>query len=639
VSSAHLSRSKTGPSYVVLALGSVAAIYLARDVLLPFALATLLSFLLAPVVKRLEQRHIGRVPAVSLTVLGAFLAIGLLSYVMLNQVYDLAYRLPEYELNIAQKIRSLEGSSDGVVGRVSKAIDDVRSKLAERATGQPPPTAERHPTTEPQVAPRGDRPANVLEEVKVLAASEPIPVQVIEHFSIFGLSQRVLGPLVEPLGTAGLVVVFTIFMLIKREDLRNRFISLVGAQRICETTQAMDAAAQRVARYLRTQLIVNAIFGGIVAVGLLLIGVPNAIFWGVMAMFLRFVPFVGSSAAGLVPLAITMAMFDGWTRPILLVVLYLGTEVAVANALEPLLVSASTGVSALGILVSTVVWMWLWGPVGLILATPLTVCLAVVVGYVPGMSFLNALLHDDQVLPAHAQFYQRLLADDVDEAWDVAEDYAKRHSLEAFYDDVLVPALGLAEADQHQGMLDEATHSRIRDSVRELIDELSSRAKAAAIEPDAEPRSDEPSRTPVVCFPAADEADETVGLVLAQLLAARGIKTHVLSPTALASEMIEAAEAYGADVVCVSALPPQAGAHTRYLCKRLSLAAPQRKVVIGLWQPSAVGSKTLERLNATGIEACVTTLAAATDEIERLERSASLLRSGMKTPTGAGGPS
>src|SRR4029079_17820537 len=296
-------------------------------------------------------------------------------------------------------------------------------------------------------------------------------------------------------------------MLIQREDLRNRLIHLIGSPRLNVTTQALDDAAHRVSRYLLMQLIINGLFGLVLGIGLFFIGVPNSLLWGVLAGILRFVPFIGPWIAASIPVALSLAVFDGWTKPFLVLGLFVINELVSNNILEPWLYGASTGISSLGILVSAVFWTWLWGPVGLVMATPLTVCLMVVGRHVPQLAFVNKLLSTQEILPPQDRFYQRLLALDPEEAIEVAEDFLKDHSLEALYDSVLLPALSLAEQDRHHGDLEEPKERLIIDTLRELVDDLGARAQRAAIE--SSDTSSQPSVTPiqtndlsVVCLPA-----------------------------------------------------------------------------------------------------------------------------------------
>ena len=457
------------------AVVAIAALYFAKEVLLPLALAILLSFLLAPLVTRLEKWGSRRIPAVLVVVAVAFSALGGLGYLLAYQIYDIAYRLPEYKDNIVAKVESFQGNGDGVVGRVSEALDDVKKKITHK--DGPVVSSKQSPTSEPPIK---DSEAVATAGTQPVANDDvlrPMPVEVVNEVSARQIAENILGPIISPLGTAAMVVVFVVFMLIERENLRNRVIHLIGSRQLNIATQALDDAASRVSRYLLMQLIVNAAFGFVVAVGLFFIGLPNALVWGVLAAVLRFVPYIGPWIAATIPIVLAAAIFEGWTRPLLVLALFVVNELISNNVVEPWLYGSSTGISTMGILVSAVFWTWLWGPIGLVMSTPLTVCLTVMGRYVPQLSFLNTLLSDEEVLPPEARFYQRLLALDPEEAADIAEEYLKENSLESLYDKVLLPALSLAEQDRHQGDLDETKERFILNAMRELVDELGTKAK------------------------------------------------------------------------------------------------------------------------------------------------------------------
>jgi hypothetical protein len=325
------------------------------------------------------------------------------------------------------------------------------------------------------------------------------------------------------------------------------------------------------------------------------------------------------------PIAISLAVFDGWLQPALVLALFIVNELVINNVIEPWLYGSSTGISTIGILTSAVFWTWIWGPIGLVLATPLTVCLTVVGRYVPQLAFFNIMLSDQEALPPHSRFYQRLLALDPEEATEVAEDYLATTSLAELYDVVLLPALSLAEQDRHQENLDDAKQTFILQTTREIVQEMGERtAKAADQAEDISERAPciEPTESAVVlCLPARDEADELAGMMLTQLLCQRGIAARVVSTRALSGEMIEQIQAESSAAVCISALPPSAATHARYLCKRLKPRFPQVRIVVGLWQTGSIGTKTQERLTATGIDHLVTTLADAMIELERAVHS------------------
>lgn len=626
----HQSRALTLLSSVVV----IAALYFSRGILLPFALAVLLSFLLAPFVTRLEGWKCPRVAAVLLVVTLCFASLGIISSVIVRQLYDLAYHLPDYKVNLINKTQSFRSEGDGVFKKMTDAFADVLENVSPKVDQKRSEISKPDEVLSPQAATaagaRSDSSRNkgLLDQLGLAGeekVTEPIRVEIVDRLSVNAIIRSFLARVLGPLGAAAIVIVFVIFVLIEREDLRNRLIYLIGSRQLNFTTQALNDAAQRVSRYLVMQLAINGVFGLVVAVGLFFIGVPNALLWGVMAAILRFVPFIGPWIAAIVVMAVSLAVFDGWTRPILVLSLFLLNELVSNNILEPWLYGASTGISKIGILVSAVFWTWLWGPVGLVMATPLTVCLTVIARYVPQIAFLNKLLSTQELLPPPERFYQRLLAMDPEEAIDVVEEYLKENSLEALYDTVLIPALSLAEQDRHQGDLDELRQRLILDTMRELVDDLGARAKRTLVA-EREANKDAiapaaavaPQAISVLCLPAQNEADEISGMMLAQLLEAQGVKAIELSTKTLVGEMLAQVTEQAAEIVCVSAVPPFAATHARYLCKRLRPKFPKLHIVVGLWQASGSTKKAQERLAATGIDEFVTTLAEATKQVAHL---------------------
>ena len=614
------------------AVVAIAALYFAKEVLLPVALAILLSFLLAPLVTRLEKWGSRRIPAVLVVVAVAFSALGGLGYLLVYQIYDIAYRLPEYKDNIVAKVESFQGRGDGVVGRVSEALDDVKKKITHKETSgslkKVPLTGNDAPSKQSEGVPVAGTKSGADDDVL-----QPMPVEIVNEVSARHIAENFLGPIISPLGTAAMVIVFVVFMLIERENLRNRVIHLVGSRQLNIATQALDDAASRVSRYLLMQLIVNAAFGFVVAVGLFFIGLPNALVWGVLAAVLRFVPYIGPWIAATIPIVLAAAIFEGWTRPLLVLAVFAVNELISNNVVEPWLYGSSTGISTMGILVSAVFWTWMWGPIGLVMSTPLTVCLTVMGRYVPQLSFLHTLLSDEEVLPPEARFYQRLLALDPEEASDIAEEYLKDNSLEALYDKVLLPALSLAEQDRHQGDLDETKERFILNAMRELVDELGTKAKHMRNDAQAADNSDVLQVLPladvrVLCLPARDDADEITGMMLGQLLEAKGVQVVLVSAQSLSGEMLLQVSEEQPGVVCVSALPPLAATHARYLCKRLRPNFPTLKIVVGLWQTKGSTKKAETRLLETGIDQFVTTLAEATEQLVQLVASQRLVKTG-----------
>src|SRR5215475_500801 len=378
----------------------VAALYFGRSVFVPIALATLITFLLSRLVTRLE-RWIGRIAAVLVTVIAMFTIFGAVSWVIGHQVIDLADKLPDYQANISTKIRSLRLPAAGPLARFSSSLQALQNELI---APSPAPSTTR--------APGGD---SLTKKAPSLAT--PIPVKVIEGRSVIPqLMQETLSAILSPLGTGALVLLLVIFMLLKREDLRGRLIRLVGQGRISTTTRAMEDAGRRVSRYLSTQFLVNTCYGICVASGLHLIGVPNAALWGLLAGVLRFIPYVGPWAGALLPVLLSFAISTSWFTPLMTIALFIVLEAIVSNFVEPWVYGANTGVSPIALIISAVFWTWLWGPVGLVLSTPITVCLAVMGRHVPRLEFLGILLSEDQPLAPHEEFYHRLLSFSVDAA-------------------------------------------------------------------------------------------------------------------------------------------------------------------------------------------------------------------------------
>jgi predicted PurR-regulated permease PerM len=619
---------QSGAFTLLCCVAVIAALYLAKDILLPFALAILLTFLLAPFVTRLEQWKFPRLLAVLLVVAVSFSGLGVLSSVVAHELYDVADHLPDYKANIVNKVNAFRSGGGGIVKKVTDSLADVLE-----APRPPAGSSLDQGLTAPPGADAGKK------------VVQPVLVEVVSRFSANQITRSILGPILSPLGTAAIVIVLVVFMLLKREDLRNRLIHLMGSRQLNVTTQALDDAGSRLSRYLVMQLLINTAYGLVIAVGLYFIGLPNPLLWGVLTALLRFVPYVGPWIAAVIPIALSLAIFDGWTRPLLVVGLFVLNELVSNNVLEPWLYGASTGISSIGILVSAAFWTWLWGPVGLVMATPLTVCLTTLGRYVPPLAFLNTLLSDQEALSPAERFYQRLLALDPEEAVEVAEDYLEEHSLQALYDTVLLPALSLAEEDRHHGDLDDLKERLILDTLRELVDDLGARAKrdVAAEEASTDGLAAAavvaPRDIAVLCLPARDEADEIAGMMLAQLLEARGVKAAVLSTRTLVGEMLTDVVEQGAGVVCVSALPPLAARHASYLCKRLRPKFPKLAIVVGLWQMGGGTKKAEERLAATGIDKFVTTLAEATEQLAQLASSHKLNLANTGSPEAQAAPS
>lgn len=579
----------------------VAVLYFAKEVFVPLALALLFSFLLAPVVTRLERWRFSRIPAVLTTVLLAFCVVAAVGYLVFGQLYDLTVKLPSYKDNIAAKIASIKSGGKSPFSQATDTIKELGKQLENTA-----PEAN------------AARPLSGASEKK----EKVVPVQIVEPATnLTTLVQSVFGPILGPLGLAAIVVVFVLFMLIKREDLRDRIIHLIGSGKLNTTTQALDEAAHKVSGYLFMQVIINVSFGVPVGIGLFFIGVPNALLWGLLATLLRFVPYVGAWIALGFPLILSLAVSKSWAMPIETLGLFAFIELITSNVLEPWLYGAHTGLSPVAIMVATIFWTWLWGGVGLLLATPLTVCVAVLGKYIPSLSFLDAMLGDEPTLTPEDRFYQRLLASDRREADAVAHEYLETHTLPELYSDVFVAAISSAEREDEAGTLEARSQRFIFTNTREMIEEIGieapalAAAKAAALKKanhddpvieviDASERKALVAQNPIYCLPAADEADEIVAVMLAQLLEQEGHRAESVSHKTLANEMVAMVAEAGSRSVCISVTPPHNTLHTRYLCKLLRARFPDLHIVVGLWgaeQDEEALARRKERLTADKI--------------------------------------
>ena len=548
----------------------IGALYFGRQIFIPLALALVFSFLLTPIVSLLEKIRFGRVPAVLTVLILGFVLAGSVTWGVASQFVQIMVELPDYKANLDTKARLLRASHSGNLSKAAATVQELNSELAS-VPGQ-------------ISAAKQDKDQRTAHPV------HPISVQMAQPPSTFVQTLReLLGPLAGPMETGVIVIIFTLFMLVRREDLRNRAIRLAGRGQLTLMTQALDDAGRRLSRYLLLQCIVNAGYGIVFGLALYLIGVPHALLWGVFAGVLRFVPYIGTLIAAALPIALALAVFPGWHHAGLAFLVFLVLELSVANFVEPLLYGAHTGISSLAILVAAVFWATIWGPVGLILSTPLTVCLIVLGRYVPQLSFLEVALGDEPVLLPEQCFYQRLLARDEVEARSLAEGHLKENSLESLYETMILPALKLAEHDHQTEALDESTRRFMFRSIRELIEDLGEEAAETSAETTTEtnhgrraPAEATLRKVHIACVPAASGADELVATMLAQLLRQAGSTTRMFKaglPEAMLPELSRGD--YG--IVCVSSISPFSVSEARSLCKRLRASASGLQIVMGFW--------------------------------------------------------
>jgi predicted PurR-regulated permease PerM len=569
---------------LIVFIGLVAILYFGRPVFVPLAVAILLAFILAPLVRALRRWHLGRIPSIVTVVLIAFLIIFGLGMVLGEQVTHLAATLPEYQATLTKKIDELRGMTAGR-GTLGQASDVLRN-LNRELKNEPGAIAEQRTVPVP---------VEIQQPV-------PAPLEVI---------QKIINPLLDPLMTTGIIIVFVIFFLVQREDLRDRLIRLAGSSDLHRTTTAIDDAGYRLSRYLLTQTALNAAFGVTIGGGLALIGVPNPVLWGILAAALRFVPYIGAFIAAAFPLALAVAVDPGWTTVILTAALFLIVELIVGQVLEPLLYGHSTGISPVAVVVAAMFWTWLWGPIGLLLSTPLTVCLDVLGRHVDRLRFLDILLGSKPALNPPESFYHRILSGNSDEAFEQAENMLKTDSLSGFYDEVAIEGLRLAAIDAHRGALDVNSLKKIRIAVEGLVADLSQFDEVKPSPSITPPGSDNKSElavsqsvplrllhrdelqgawaspTAVLCVSGPSPLDEAATAILAQILEKHGFgvrveKHHVVSPGNIFHLGGE-----GVALVCVSYIDVNdATSRARAAIRRVQRHIPNVTVLAGLWGPN-----------------------------------------------------
>ncbi|WP_041801614.1 AI-2E family transporter [Rhodopseudomonas palustris] len=585
----------------ILAVIIVMALYLGREIFVPVALAILLSFVLAPPVAWLQRAHVPRGGAVVGVVLLAFAIIFGIGSLVATQLAHLAEELPRYETTIQSKIQSLRGATvgGGTLERAADMLQDL-SKELDRPNGT-------RAAPSPRLGGDTQRPA---------VAPVPVEVRQPDPGALESI-RSLIAPLVSPLATTGIIVIFVIFILIQREDLRNRLIRLAGSHDLQRTTAALDDAAARLSRLFLNQLLVNAGFGVLIGTGLWLIGIPSAILWGILAMVLRFVPYIGSVIAAAFPLALAAAVDPGWSMLAWTAALFFVIEPAIAQVVEPLLYGRSTGLSAVAVVVAATFWTALWGPIGLVLATPLTVCLVVLGRHVERLAFLDIMFGDRPALSPPEIFYQRMLAGDPTEATEKAEEFLKERSLASYFDEVAIKGLKLAQIDLDREALDQARMVKIRDAVIELANDLADQkdreptsgstedAEAIAAVEQAEGTRDEdlPSLSeadrlpawrgeqPLLCIAGRTALDESAATLLAQLCTAHGLGARVESADSLSTKNIFRLDPAGVALVCLSYLDTSSSAHLRYAVRRLRRKMPGAKIMLGCWNSDKDGTE------------------------------------------------
>jgi predicted PurR-regulated permease PerM len=549
----------------------IAALYFGREIFVPVALAVLLSFVLAPFVIRLHSWRVPRTVSVLVVVFIGFSIIFSLGGLMVSQATRLAGKLPGYQQTLSDKIESLRGLMGG-----SGTLEQASTVLKELGTELQHPDVPNQPDN------------NLAKQPPV----KPIPVEVKQPDpGALTTLAAIIEPLLSPLTRTGIVVIFVVFILLQREDLRNRVVRLAGSGDIQRTTAALDDAGKRLSKLFLTQIVFNAVFGLAIGIGLELIGVPSAPLWGLIAMILRFVPYIGALISAVFPLILAAAVGSGWEMLVLTAALFVVLELLAGQVMEPLIFGHSTGLSPVAIILSASFWTWLWGPVGLVLATPLTVCLVVIGRHVERLKFLDIMLGDRPPLTPPQLVYQRMLAGDPMEAAEQAHDHLKNASLEDYYDTILLKGLRLAEVDNRLGHLNEERLDRIVATVGELVADLETHHDVEATNMNTsdvgsnlgalvaiEQTNDKPILVPekwrsprsVLCIPGATKLDEVAALVLAQIMRRRGFGAVAEKADALSMSRVFSLDLTDTSIICVCYVDRPSSAKIQYAVRRLT---------------------------------------------------------------------
>jgi predicted PurR-regulated permease PerM len=606
------------PSTVLgtLAIGVIAvvALYFGREVFVPMALAILLSFALAPPALLLRRWHFGRVPSIIAVVVLTFIVISGLGVLLGNQLVYIVGNLPQYQYNITEKIHSLQGAATkgGLVERTTTMFRELGKEIS-KPNDEAANTGLQALRTPHGIQPPAPTPAEIHQ-------SDLAPTQ---------LAQDLVGPLLQPLATAAIVIVFLFFFLHQREDLRDRFIRLAGARDLRRTTEALDDAGHRLSRYLLMLTVINASFGLWIGTWLWLIGVPNAVLWGALSALLRFVPYVGAiAAAGLVG-ALAIAVDPGWSMLLWVLVLFMVTEPITGQIFEPWLYGRSTGLSGVAVVVAAAFWTLLWGPIGLLLSTPLTMCLVVLGKHVEHLEFLAVLLSDQPALAPEQSFYQRVLAGDPDEAAHQAEEFLKDQPLSVYYDQVAIKGLALAQLDVNRGTLSLEQRVRVKAAIDEIIDDLSDHedismtvtkdgeSVVTAVAPELSSAELAPGwlGKAVLCVSGRGSLDEASAAMLVQLLELHGIGARVVSHGAVSAANIQELDVTDVRMVCICYLEPGTFGHARYLIRRLRRRLPQAGLIAGFWTMTTEQIEQRHALTATAADFVVTSTQQAVRQV------------------------
>lgn len=556
---------------------AIAILYFAQDVFLPLAIAVLLTFMLAPIVSILRRVGLPRLPAIITAVTGGFLIIAMFGLILAFQVNQVGQNIATYQYNIVEKIRAIKdaGSDNSLLSRLNSLAERIGAEISH------------------------DKEENSTTKVSGQSERKPILVEIFSQRNPIETLETIVGPLIGPIATLGLVIVVVVFMLLEREELRDRFIRLVGYGDLHRTTSALQEAGNRVGRYLLTQLLVNISYGVPLGIGLWILGIPNALLWGMLAIVLRFAPYIGPVIAAIMPLFLAFAIAPGWDLILWTIALFVIIELISNNLIEPWLYGTRTGLSPLAIIVSAIFWTWLWGPIGLVLSTPMTVCLVVLGRYVPQFRFLEILFGSEPVLNPEERLYQRLLVGDAGEATDNAVELLSDQFLVEYYGNVAIPALLLAEHDRIRGVLKDAQVRQIFQSSSLLIENLKQIAEEEEyleedVSVDAYPTSQnsEILQIPsgenklIVCLGGRGPLDDLTAVMLAQVLAVQAAQTKVVEYKGSQPSQLRKADLQDATAIIVCVLNSDSARRAKFSLGRLRRLNPTARVGLAIWQPT-----------------------------------------------------
>lgn len=576
-----ISSSIFGIYRLLIIFSSIIIIYFAQTIVIPLTVAALFTFLLSPLVIKLEK-WIGRIASILLVVIVVFSIIGFTGYIFARQLILFGSNFQSYYEIMQTKLQAFQFPEGGILNRIGHVIGNLKEGLL----GEP-------------------------STVESAAKVSPIYVKLIDLSSGFThFVESFFGSFFNILGMTGIVILLVIFMLLNREDIRGRIIKLIGHSRISSTTSAMNEASERVFRYLFRLFIVNVGYGICVTIGLHWIGIPNAILWGCFAAILRFIPYIGPWIAAIIPIALSFIITNTWSVPIITISFFIILEIITAYVIEPFYYGVGTGVSSFALIVAAIVWTWLWGPIGLLLSTPLTVCLVVLGQYVTNMNFLRVLLSQEQALTPAEECYHRLLSFDSSESIEVIESYLQKNSLISLYDSILIPVIAQAEKDFHLELIDIEQKEALYQSVREIVDFLS-------ISEQKETTAITERKGNILCLPTQSTRDEIGVSILAQLLVFESFDVHHTTRLPVI-EILELVDKGNPEAICICVVAPFVLSKTRFLCTKLHQRKPQLPIVICLLGFSEVDSQIIDKLDSTGATKVVVNLSQAVQVLKEM---------------------